>query len=124
MPSPKQRVLQKWNVFVEKLFLQILRAGRDDDALARANHRQQIGQGFSRAGAGFHDQVPLFFQRLLDRLRHLQLPAPKFIRRMRAREHSARGEELVERCVFAAGRGAVWRLRETRVGNLKPRESL
>jgi hypothetical protein len=40
--------------------------------------------------------MPLFFQRLLDRLRHLQLPAAKFIRRMRARKHSAGSEELVE----------------------------
>jgi hypothetical protein len=47
--------------------------------------------------------VPLFFQRLLDRLRHLQLPASEFIRRMRAREHSAGSEELLQRTVLAAG---------------------
>jgi hypothetical protein len=29
--------------------------------------------------------MPLFFERLLDGLRHLQLPAPKFIRGMRGR---------------------------------------
>jgi hypothetical protein len=40
--------------------------------------------------------VALFFQSLLDRLRHLQLSATKFIRRMRARQHSAGGEELVK----------------------------
>ena len=37
----------------------------------------QIGQRLARAGAGFDDQVALFLQRLLDRLRHLQLSATR-----------------------------------------------
>jgi len=40
---------------------------------------------------------------LLDRLRHLQLPAPKFIRRMRTGKHTAGREELVERSILSAG---------------------
>jgi hypothetical protein len=102
---PEQRLLQERNVLVEKLFLQILRASRDDDALARPNHRHQIGQSLSRAGAGFNDQMPLFFQRLLDRLRHLKLSAAEFIRGMRARQHSAGSEELIEGSILSAGRG-------------------
>jgi len=46
--------------------------------------------------------VALFLQRLLDRLRHLQLSTAKFVRRMRARQHSARGEELVKGGVLSA----------------------
>ena len=93
----KKRLLEKWDILVEELFLQILRAGGDDHALAGTNHRQQIGQGFARAGAGFDDQMTLFRQRLLDRLSHLQLSPAEFIGGMGAREQAARREELVER---------------------------
>jgi len=51
--------------------------------------------------------VAFLFQRLLDGLGHLQLSAAKFIGRMCPRKHSARCEELVQRSVFAAGRGSV-----------------
>jgi hypothetical protein len=91
----KQCPLEKRNVFIKKLLLQILRAGRDDYAFAGTNHRHQVGQSLSGARAGFHNKVPLLFQRLLHRLRHLQLPAPEFIRRMLGREHSSRREKLV-----------------------------
>ena len=120
----KERMLQKWNVLVEKLFLQIFCAGGDDHALARADHRHQVRQSLSRACAGFNDQVPLFFQRLLDCLRHLQLSAAEFIRGMRAREHSAGSEELVERSLSSTERGPAGTMRMMRVGSLKPRESL
>ena len=54
-----KRLLQKRNVFVEELLLQLLGSGRDDDALAGANHRQQIRQCLAGPRAGFDDQVPL-----------------------------------------------------------------
>src|ERR1700676_5339716 len=53
--------------------------------------------------------MPLLFQRLLDRLRHLQLPATEFICRMRARQDSAGPEKLVQRGVLAACSWAVSR---------------
>jgi hypothetical protein len=40
--------------------------------------------------------MPPFFERLLDRLRHLQLSAAKLVRRMRLRKQSTRSEELME----------------------------
>ncbi len=92
----KQRMLKKRNILVEKLFLKILCAGRDDHPLARADHRHQIRQRLSRARAGFHNQVPLFFEGLLDPLRHLQLPPSEFISGMRVRKHSARRKELMK----------------------------
>ena len=90
---------------------------------ARPDHWQQIGQRLSCASASFHDQVAFFFQRLLDRLRHLQLPAPKFVRRVRAGQNSAGGEELVERSVtcrlvlagFGEAGDAGWERRGTEV---------
>ena len=45
----KQRLLQKRNVFVEKLLLQILRAGRDDHPLARTNARARDKPAFFRS---------------------------------------------------------------------------
>ena len=99
----KKRLLEKRNIFVEELFLQILGSGGNDHALARANHGHQVSQRLAGAGAGFDDQVTLLFQRLLDRLRHLQLSAAKFVGRMRARKHSARREELVQRNIAFLG---------------------
>ena len=93
----KKRLFEKRDILVEELFLQILGAGGNDDALAGANDGHQVGQGLARSGAGFDDQMTLFFQRLLDGLRHLQLSAAKFVGGMGARKHSARREELVER---------------------------
>ena len=93
----KQSLLQKRNVLVEKLLLQILRPGRDDDALARTNHWQKVSECFSRTSARLDDQVALFFKRLLDRLCHLQLSAAEFVCGMRTRQHSSGREELVER---------------------------
>ena len=90
---------------MEELFLQIFCSGGNDDALAGANDGHQVGQRLARAGAGFDDQVTLFFERLFDRLRHLQLSAAKFVGGMGARKHSARREELVERNVAFPGVG-------------------
>ena len=90
-------LLQERHVLEEELLLQGFRPSRDDDALARANDRQQIRQRLAGTGAGFDDQVSPFLQRELDRLGHLQLSATKFVSRMRARQHAIRPEELVER---------------------------
>ena len=101
----KKRLFEKRDIFVEELFLQILGSGGNDDALAGTDDGHQVGQRLARAGAGFDDQVTLFFQRLLDRLRHLQLSPAKFVGGMGARKHSARREELVERNVAFPGVG-------------------
>ncbi len=102
----KQRPLQRRDVFEEELLLQVLRSGRDDDALARADHRQEICQRFSGPGTGLDNQVTLLFERLFHGLRHLQLPAAKLVGGVRFREQAARREELVER---ESRRPSVWR---------------
>jgi hypothetical protein len=101
---PIQRLLDKRNVFVKELLLQIFCSRRNDDAFARPDHGHQVRQRFASSCTGFHNQMPLFVERLLNGLRHLQLAPAEFIRRMRAREHSTGGEELVQRSVFAAGK--------------------
>src|SRR5579862_1946564 len=44
--------------------------------------------------------MALFFQRLLDCLRHLQLTAAKFVGGMRTGKHAPGSEELIKRGVF------------------------
>ena len=82
----KQRLLEKGNVFVEELLLEIFGAGRNYHSLARADHRQQICQRLARARAGFNNQVTFFFESLFHGLRHLQLSAAEFVGRMGARK--------------------------------------
>ena len=53
-----EMLAQERNVFEEELLLQGLGAGGDDDALARANDRQQVRQRLAGAGARFDDEVP------------------------------------------------------------------
>ena len=80
-----QVLLQEGHIFEEQLLLQSLGSGRDDDALARANDRQQISQRLAGTGARFDDQMSPLLQSQLHRLGHLQLSATKFVSRMRAR---------------------------------------
>ncbi len=117
----EKRLLEKRDILMEELFLQILGSGRNDDSLAGANDGHQVGQSLARAGAGFDDQVTLFFQRLLDSLRHLQLSAAKFVGRMGARKHSAGREELVEGDVPFPGVGNGLRGGRHRVTIISPR---
>ena len=51
---------------VKQLFLKILGAGGDDDALAREHRRHQIGEGLTGAGARLADQHTIVVQGALD----------------------------------------------------------
>jgi GTP-binding protein len=53
--------------------------------------------------------VTLLLKRLFDSLRHLQLPAPKFVGGMRARQNASRAKEPMQRGIFAARRVAAGR---------------
>src|SRR5580658_640199 len=93
----EKRLLEERNIFMKKLLLQIFRACRDDDALAGADDRQQIGERLAGAGSRLDDQVAPFLECLFDGLRHLQLAAAKLVGGMSFREHAAGREKLVER---------------------------
>ena len=73
LERPREVLLQKRNVLEEELFLQILGAGGNDDALAGEHRGNQVGQRLAGAGAGLDDQVPLVGERGFDGLRHLEL---------------------------------------------------
>jgi len=65
------------------------------------DYRHQVSQGFAGPRARFNNQVPPLFDRLLDCLGHLQLPAPEFVCGMSARQQPSGTEELVKRrCGF------------------------
>src|SRR5215470_19259391 len=92
----EQRFFKKGDVFVEELFLQVLRPCRNDDAFAGADHRQQISERLSGASSGFDDQVAAFFDGLFDRLCHLKLSTAELVGWVRLREHASGCEELVQ----------------------------
>ena len=66
-----QRLAKRGEILEENLFLEVLGAGGNEDALATEDGRDQVRQRLPRSRAGFHDQVTLFFQRLLYRLPRL-----------------------------------------------------
>src|SRR5690606_5801911 len=51
-----QRLLQAWQVTVEQLVLQRAGAGGNDAALARQQHRHQVGESLAGTGTGLGQQ--------------------------------------------------------------------
>ena len=96
----KQRLKER-HVAKEKLILEGLGAGGDDDALARTQGWEQVGQGLAGAGAGLDDEVTALFESPLHGLGHFQLAGTVFIGQRRACQDAAGREELVQ-----AGQGA------------------
>ena len=87
-------LLQKRNVFVKKLLLQVLGAGGDHYALAGKQRGNQIRECFAGARARVHQQVFFLRQRGFHGFGHFELPGAKLVARVPFREHSAPGKEL------------------------------
>src|SRR5437667_10970613 len=108
----KEGLLEKWNVFLEKLLLQVLGPCRNDHVLARADHRHEVSDCLSCSGSSFDDEMAALFDGFFYCLRHLQLTPAVFIRRMRAGKQSAGSKKLVQRgsggsCGLRTGRHRV-----------------
>ena len=92
--------LQKREVLEEKLFLEVLGAGGDDDALAalagEAKGGEEVGEGFAGAGAGLDDKVAVIVEGGLDGSGHLVLAGAVLECEGRLGEEAAGGEEVVE----------------------------
>ena len=101
-----ERVDDQRNVFAHELLLQRDRAGRDDDLLARAQRRHQIGQRFSDAGTGLDDRVRVLEDPALDQLRHLHLARTRFEARQRCARSGRAGRTFRRSASRAAGRGS------------------
>src|SRR5689334_16022834 len=86
-------LLQKGNVLVENLLLQVFRTRGNNDAFSVQDGRDQIRQGFSRSRPCLDEERPLVLDRRLYGFSHLQLARPVLIVGVPLREKSTRGEE-------------------------------
>ena len=82
----RQHALEKGNVFLHQLFLEILGAGGDDDATAPAecggNRRNKISERLASARSRFNDQMLTTFERTHHRPRHFNLAGTMLVFRM------------------------------------------
>ena len=89
-----QDALEKRNVFLHQLFLQIFRAGGNDHATIAAKRRgncgNEISERFASACSRLDDQMSLLFKRAHHRPRHVNLARSIFIFGMRPRNQSLR----------------------------------
>ena len=94
-------------VDVVELLLQIDGAGGDDDAgvvlKAPEQRRNEIGEGFSGAGAGFDERVLVGVEGLLDAVEHFHLLRAVLEVGLHLRENAARREKG-----FGAGKSELW----------------
>src|ERR1017187_719408 len=94
LERPRKMLLKERHVLKEELFLQILGAGGDHDALARKQRRDQIGERFSRARAGLDNQMPFFGEGRFHGFGHLHLALTELIVRVPFGERAVPGKEL------------------------------
>ena len=72
------------DIFLKQLLLKIFCASRNDDALTGTDNGNEVSQSLAGAGPSLDNQMTLFFERLLYRLRHLQLSLPELVCRVSA----------------------------------------
>src|SRR5262249_754430 len=73
-----QRVAQDGQVLEKDLLLQVLRAGRDEHALAAEDRGNEIRERLARAGAGLREQNAALGEDVGDRGGHLALSVTRF----------------------------------------------
>ena len=93
----REHFLEKRDVLVEELLLEVLGARGDDGAQTAAQQGHKVRQRFARAGARLHNQVLAVFDRRLHALRHFELSRPVLVIRMVPRQPPAGCEDFVER---------------------------
>ena len=89
-------LFEERNVLEEELFLEILGARGDDDALAGENRGNQVRQRLPGARAGLDDQVFLVGQRAFHGFRHLQLALAVFVTGVPLGKQSFTAKELAD----------------------------
>ncbi len=79
-PEPRQDLLDRWDVLVEELLLQVDGVRRDDDALAILGAvergRDEVGERLAGSRAGLDQQLLALIERARDRASHLRLLGP------------------------------------------------
>src|SRR4051794_8228447 len=106
-----KNALEKWNVFLHQLFLQVFGAGGNNyttrAACCSGDSRNQISESFAGPGAGFDDEVIFIFERTHDGIRHLNLAGPIFELRMRLSDESLRAEDFLHGLIVLSASPAV-----------------
>src|SRR5207249_3534738 len=87
-----ERLAQHGNILEKNLLLQILRAGRDEDALSAQDRGDQIGERLARAGARFGQQHAAGGERPRDGVGHFGLSGARLEFGQRARQQAVRRE--------------------------------
>jgi hypothetical protein len=91
-----ERVAQRRQVLEEDLLLQVLRPGRDEDALPAEDRGNQIGERFSGAGPRLRQQRPALFDRRGNRGGHAALPITWLVAVDGARQCAAGGKRCFD----------------------------
>ena len=103
LERPREVLLEERDVLEKKLLLKVLRAGGNDDPLAREQRRDQVRERLAGARARLDDQVALIGERRFDGFGHLDLSRPELVIRMPLGERAAAGEELSGACRTGLG---------------------
>ena len=88
-----ERLFQDRQVLEIDLFLQVLGAGRDEDALARQDRRHEVGQRLAGARAGLGEEDAAIVEHVGDGGRHLELRRPRLEPVERDRQRTAGRED-------------------------------
>src|SRR5688572_5737529 len=91
-----QGLFQKRNILKKDLFLQVLRARRDDNPLAAVNAGKKVCERFSCACPRFDTEMKTLVDSLGYRLRHLNLSRAELIIGMVAGYQTIGGESFLE----------------------------
>ena len=94
LKGPVEMLLQKRNIFVEELLLQVLRSGGDHHALARKQRGNKIRESLAGSRAGVHQQLLLLRQRGFHRLRHVEFALAELVARVPFRQQTMPRKEL------------------------------
>jgi hypothetical protein len=92
-----ERVAKRREVLEEDLFLEVLRASRDEDTLAAQDGGDEVGQGLPGAGAGFGEEDAAVLEDVGDGRRHLDLAGARFEVGDAACQRAGRREHLGDR---------------------------
>ena len=92
-----QRLRQDRQILEVDLLLEVLRAGRDQDALPAEDGRHEVRHRLAGAGAGFGQQDAAVREDIGDAARHLALSVARLELIDRPRQRTVVGERVVDR---------------------------
>ena len=92
----RQHAGEQRQILGEDLLLQVLGAGRDDDALAAQDRRHEVGERLAGAGAGLDEEHAAVLERVGDRRGHAALAVARLEGDERLRQRPVGAEDRVD----------------------------